>query len=144
MRNNLTNTALHLCLMYHNGQYRHGDITPYAIHPIRVALSLEGEEDKQIALMHDLLEDTTCNIEAMKYHGFSDYVIRGVVAITHRKGLTYNEYISSIPDEFAHIKMADIRDNLLDDPSDSVIKRYQRALVQLEEKSKRDIHRLIS
>lgn len=127
----LTEAAFELCLRYHDGQYRSGlRKTPYAIHPIRVASLFGCEEAKQVALMHDLLEDTEMKVDELYDVGFSSNVIDAVLTLTKRKGEVYTEYLHRVAKDHLtlSIKVADIKDNLNDSPSPNQIEKYQRAL----------------
>lgn len=103
-----------LALEYHEGQVdKSGD--PYIHHIIRVAASplLHTSEQRQIAWLHDILEDTSCTVETLRKEGFSEAVIEGVQLMTHQPGEARREYIDRIrgnPDTL-QVKMADNRDN---------------------------------
>ena len=57
--------AIDLASRRHQGQFRDNGMTPYASHPVRVAMTLAvifGVDDERIlaaGVMHDLIEDTT-------------------------------------------------------------------------------------
>lgn len=49
--------ALEIAVESHKHQ-KQKDGTPYALHPIRLSLSLQSEEQKIVALLHNVVEDT--------------------------------------------------------------------------------------
>ena len=88
---------------------------PYILHCLHVMNKVRhlGLEVMQIAVMHDLVEDTDVTLNDLKGMGFSDRVINGVAAMTHEKGVPYMDYIkksAANPDARA-VKMADLKHN---------------------------------
>lgn len=82
-------TALAVTLKIHEGQKRKGDnLTPYAVHPISVALLLMNHscgEDAVIAgLLHDALEDTDYGPKQIKDH-FGAKVLKLVQAVSDKR-----------------------------------------------------------
>lgn len=115
----------------HAGQVRrNGD--NYIIHPIRVSQEVKTEEQKVIALLHDVIEDTDTEIEEIKEQ-FGLKVAQSVCLLTHYKGETYQKYISAmLPDPNAvAVKIADICDNLSDSPTNKAIVKSAEALTRL-------------
>jgi len=88
---------------------------PYYNHLLFVMNNTKSsnKEDKIIALLHDVVEDTSVTLDELKSMGYSDYVVSGVDAITRRKGEAYSSYLSRVK---AHkgavvVKIADITHN---------------------------------
>ena len=86
--------ALTLATIKHAGQFDKGG-KPYIMHVIRVMQGVEDEDEKIIALLHDLVEDTDATIEDLKEYGFSDEVIQGVSLLTRDPGEDYRKYIEN-------------------------------------------------
>lgn len=92
---------------------------PYFLHVMRVAMSVgDDDELQQIAVMHDLIEDTEGTSkewtpEMLRKEGFSERVIRGVVALTHLSPESYDDYIKrvSLNKDAVVVKRADLIDN---------------------------------
>lgn len=88
---------------YHSGQM-YGDI-PYLYHleEVERIVAYEGESARVLALLHDVLEDTKCTKETLKYIGFTAYLVECVSLLTdedapsrkERKRLT-NEKLSKV------------------------------------------------
>lgn len=134
----LINNALRLAERAHAGQYRKDGMTAYVVHPIRVAskLAAKGETEEVIAtgLLHDVLEDgDKAVISEDPYPKFSITVLAAVNALTKVEGETYSVYLERVKANpiARKVKVADILDNLGDDPSDYQIRKYAAALLTL-------------
>jgi len=88
---------------------------PYILHCLHVMHKVRafGDEVMMIAVMHDLVEDTTWTIEALRSEGFSERVLAGVEIMTHRKGVPYDEYIKIIAtnEDTRAVKKEDLKHN---------------------------------
>ena len=86
---------------------------PYILHPIRVMLSLTSETAKTVAVLHDVLEDTSETPADFIAAGFGGETLGAVQAITKIKGEKYEHYLKRvIANPIAReVKIADIRDN---------------------------------
>lgn len=73
---------------------------------------------KQLAWLHDTVEDTDLTIKDIESHGFSNEVIYGLKLVTMRKGENYFNFISRIADSSSIVaiivKVADLEHNLSD------------------------------
>lgn len=114
----------------------------YIKHPLRVMQSVESEDEKIVALLHDVVEDSDIGLEQVEDHFSNRAVVNAVEALTKRSGESYSEFIDRCKsnDLARSVKIADIRDNLdvtrLDSLSDEDferIKKYSRSLEELEE-----------
>lgn len=71
------------------------------------------EEEKQMALGHDLFEDTKTTAHYLSACGFSERVIVGIRSMTKLPGQSYEEYkiqVKANPDSIK-VKMADLTHN---------------------------------
>jgi len=86
---------------------------PYVLHCIRAMISVESMDAKMIAVMHDLVEDTTVTLDDLRDKGFSDAVVEGVRLVTHREDVTYEDYVVQIKNNplAREVKLADLKDN---------------------------------
>ena len=125
----------------HQGQLDKGG-NPYIEHPIAVADSLENMEHKIVALLHDVLEDTTLTVDDLKNYGFTDRIVKSICVLTKKDEITYEEYLSYIKTDCnaLYVKMADIKHNMdigrIPNPTKddyTRIKKYQKALAFLED-----------
>jgi (p)ppGpp synthase/HD superfamily hydrolase len=119
----------------HDGQFRRDGTTPYITHPEAVAKSLEGENPDVIATawLHDVLEDTDVTIQELKHKGIPVRVIESVEVLTRRDGQSYDDYIHWVSQDIIarKVKIADIRHNLSDAPTEKQIAKYGKAFLIL-------------
>lgn len=136
---------LSLAVSRHDGQFDRGG-SPYILHPLKVMhyLKTEDEELMCIAVGHDLIEDTFRSVEdglnALKYHGFTDRVINGIMALTKIPGETYDMYRAKVRanDDAIEVKLCDLRHNSdirrlkgIRDQDIARIEKYHRFYVEL-------------
>lgn len=89
---------------------------PYILHCIRVMNNLgpdADEEQKIMAILHDVPEDTDITIEMLRDYGYSDRVLRALVLLKHDKNVSYEAYIKllSFNPDAVRVKQADLKDN---------------------------------
>lgn len=132
--------AIELATIFHRGQFRDKDEAglSYIVHPLRVMVNedfVRDDTDRMIAVMHDLIEDTSCTFDKLREEGFSDEVINGVNALTRREGEVYMDYIARCAENprARRIKMADLKDNTR---KSGMNDRYLRAFMYLMSKEK--------
>lgn len=127
--------ALKLAFRFHGGQTDKGG-TEYVLHPLTVADKLCRIEDKIVAVMHDLIEDTEVSLSYLHALGFKKDIIAAIDAISKRSGNlpreAYNDYITRVMSNSIarRVKMADLTDNMdtsrLDVMSDVDHRRMQK------------------
>ena len=132
----------------HTGQKRRNGVTPYILHPLRVAaiLKAEGEPNEVIAvgLLHDVLEDTAVNANVLRLQGVPRVVVEAVRTLTHRRLESYSEYTQRVAASpmATVVKLADIRANMEDDPSDRKVRKYTLALKTLTKAEPKGVNTL--
>lgn len=108
--------AIEVAVKAHKGQIDKSGM-PYILHPLRVMYTLKDPYQMTIAALHDVVEDTSVTISQLKAIGFPTRVLKGVDAMTHRKGEsreTYYKRVRNNPDA-REIKVKDIFDNISPD-----------------------------
>ncbi|MBR6542878.1 MAG: GTP pyrophosphokinase [Anaerotignum sp.] len=105
--------AMILAAKGHMGQVDKGG-HPYILHPTRVMLSCKTVEEKTVAMMHDLLEDTAYTEDDLREEGFPEKIIEAVVCLTKTEGEEYADYVERICQNklAARVKLADLKDNM--------------------------------
>ena len=85
----------------------------YIKHPEKVASFVETDEEKAVAYLHDVIEDTELTLEDLHEYEFSKEVIEAVDIITKKKGEDYRNYLNSVKkNKLARaVKLADLRHN---------------------------------
>jgi (p)ppGpp synthase/HD superfamily hydrolase len=133
--------AIELTVLLHSKQVDKSG-QPYILHPMRIMLRCSTAEERQAAIMHDLIEDTNLTIEELAKEGFCQSVIDCVNCLTRRDGETYADFIERCCENSMaiKIKLLDIADNMdvtrLDTLGESDLgrlKRYHRARKRLLE-----------
>ena len=73
----MLNKALNIACKAHIGQLDKGG-SPYILHPVRVALHCQTEDEKIVALLHDVVEDTSITFEDLKTEGLDDTLLEAL------------------------------------------------------------------
>lgn len=145
--------AYELASEYHNGQVDKFDV-PYLHHVVSVAKAVNSVEDKVVALLHDILEDTPCTREQLIESGIPPYLVESIETLSRKTGESYKDFIIrvSLDERATRVKLADLKDNLDEDDAryvkacmyhnralskakmtDSLKQRYQEAIRLLNE-----------
>lgn len=85
----------------------------YIKHPEKVASFVETDEEKAVAYLHDVIEDTELTLEDLNKYDFSKEVLEAVDIITKKRGEDYQSYLNSVKkNKLARaVKLADLRHN---------------------------------
>ena len=131
--------AIELAVKHHKGQYDKGG-KPYILHPLRLMMSVDTDDEKIVAVMHDLVEDTHITIAYLSTAGFSEKVLSALDCVTNRDNEDYESFIERIAQNplATKVKLADLEDNMdlsrIPEPSKKDYKRiekYKRAKTRL-------------
>lgn len=119
---------------------------PYLNHLMKVYKSVTSEEEKVIALLHDVIEDKDVTKKDLIEIGFPEKVANDVECLTRSKKDEYQDYIDKVVKsgslEALHVKMADLKHNMdlsrIKNPTeadfDRVENRYKRAYTKITNK----------
>ena len=103
---------------------------------MKVYAGVSDYQEKIIALLHDVVEDTDVTYEDLKEFGYSEDIIEALTYLTKKKGEYYPDYIERIINSdnklALEVKLADLTHNIdinrIKDPSvndyERVTKRY--------------------
>lgn len=136
----MLDTAICLATLAHSGQKDKAG-QPYILHPIRVMFSMFSLEEKIVAMLHDVVEDTSVTLVDLARH-FPLIIVDAVESLTHRDGEKYEEYIERVKQNSlaTRVKLGDLKDNMNKDripfPSERDVRRwekYERAYTYLTE-----------
>ena len=131
-----TKKAMKLCFQAHKDQTDKSGI-PYVFHPIHLAEQMKDEDTTVVALLHDVVEDTTYTPEDLAAMGFNDRVIAAIRLMTHDENIPYMEYVAKIKENpiAKAVKLADLAHNsdttrldTVDAKAAARIKKYERAI----------------
>src|SRR3990167_9671840 len=130
--NDLLTKALIVASKAHKGQVDLAGVS-YILHPLRVMAKMDSIEDKIIAVLHDVIEDSDVTPSSLLLDGFPPEIITVVECLTRKVNESYDDYISRIKKNptATRIKIADLADNT--DVSRGVIdpvrlKKYVKAI----------------
>jgi (p)ppGpp synthase/HD superfamily hydrolase len=125
-------TAIRLAVSAHAGQTDKGG-SPYITHPLRLMDSVETEEEKIVAVLHDVVEDTKVTIDDLKREGFSENVLSGVLCVTHRRDEPYTDYVVRCKHHpiARQVKLADLIDNTRLDRCILRVERVERDFARM-------------
>ena len=132
--------ALQISQKAHEGQFDKGG-NDYIQHPLRVADSLDDLEQKIVALLHDVIEDSKISIDQLINYGFTNRIVNSIKILKKKTKISYDDYIRAVKKDNSawRVKIADIKDNLdisrIPNPTDADyerIEKYRAALNFLE------------
>jgi len=85
----------------------------YIEHPLGVMARVDGDDEKIVAVLHDVVEDTEVTLDDLRDQGFAEHVVRAVDAVTKRAGEPLAESMGRVAaDPLALVvKRADISHN---------------------------------
>jgi hypothetical protein len=104
--------AIRIAVAAHAGQTEKGGAA-YITHPLRVMAAVDAEEEKIVAVLHDVVEDTAVTIEDLRREGFDDRILASVDCVTHHKSEPYADYVARCKSNpvARRVKLADLWDN---------------------------------
>ncbi len=112
---------------------------PYIVHLMKVYSGVSSYNEKVVALLHDVIEDTEVTLDDLRSLGYRDDVIIPLSYLTKKKGEYYPDYIeriiSSRDIHVYNVKLSDLKHNMdikrIKNPTvndyDRVTKRYMPA-----------------
>mgnify|MGYP001128624775 CR=1 FL=1 len=131
--------AIKIAAEAHDGQVDKAG-APYILHPLRVMLHVRTNEERIVAVLHDVVEDSQWSLELLRAEGFSEQVLRAIDSVTRRDSETYEEFVlrAGLDPIGRNVKLADLEDNCdlgrIAAPTEkdrARLDRYRRAIEQL-------------
>ena len=128
--------ALVIAKKAHAGQVDKAGVD-YIQHPLYVASQVETEQEKAVALLHDVLEDSDITAADLLAYGLSNEVVTAVQILTKKKGQSYQEYLEKVKtnDLARVVKLADLKHNSdlsrlksVSDTDRERVKKYKNAI----------------
>lgn len=138
---NFVEKAIGIALEAHWGE-RDKAQRPYVLHPLRLMLEMETEDEMVTAVLHDVIEDSHLTLKDLRAAGFSQTVLTALTLLTHDKDtLDYDAYIARLQTNplARKVKLADLTHNMdvrrlpspLTEPDLARLEKYRRAWVTL-------------
>ena len=122
--------ALKIATQAHKGQKDKAG-KEYIYHPITVAANVETDEEKIVALLHDVIEDTKITLDDLKCYGVGENELTAIELLTKTDDEDYNRLARNV-------KIADLRHNsdltrlkVITDKDKKRVEKYKKALTYL-------------
>ncbi|MBQ3421552.1 MAG: GTP pyrophosphokinase [Romboutsia sp.] len=140
------NKAIYLAWKLHDGQLDKAG-KPYVLHPMYVMSCGKTLEEKIVACLHDVVEDTYFTLDMIREEGFREEIVTAIDLLTKRKDLneTYDEYLNRLIESknklAIQVKLYDLSHNMSDfrmkvltpEKSKSLMEKYSKAYKILSE-----------
>ena len=113
----MTISAIKTAYNAHLGQLDYNNV-PYIFHPYHLAEQMDDEISCTVALLHDVVEDTSLTFADLEQI-FPKQVVEIVMLLTHDEKVDYFDYIQKIKTNAiaTKVKLADIEHNSNEDRS---------------------------
>jgi (p)ppGpp synthase/HD superfamily hydrolase len=133
---NLLEKVITFALEAHTGQIdKYG--RPYILHPLHLMSQMDTDEERMVALLHDVVEDTNRTPADIAALGVPHSVVEAVALLTHHKEqIPYLDYVRALKSNplARKVKLADLRHNMDIRRMDAIrekdaarLERYRRA-----------------
>ena len=108
----MVDLALSIARKAHEGQLDKAGVD-YIEHPIYVASQVDTEEEKAVALLHDVIEDSPVSAEELLQAGLPETVVTAVQVLTKKKEKDYQTYLENVKSNSLArvVKLADLKHN---------------------------------
>jgi (p)ppGpp synthase/HD superfamily hydrolase len=108
----LTERALAVALDAHSGQTGKGGEAKI-LHPLRMMTRATDDDERIVAILHDVVEDSSWTLDGLRREGFGERLVTAVDALSRRDGEDYDAYIeraAALP-LARRVKILDAEDN---------------------------------
>lgn len=104
--------AISVATRAHEGQVDKGG-ADYILHPLRVMERVHTPEQRIVAVLHDVLEDTPLTLSDLAREGFPLKILAALLALSRRDDESYEAFVVRLGgDPLAReVKLADLADN---------------------------------
>lgn len=89
---------------------------PAILHVLAVGLMGKTLEEKKAGILHDVVEDSEITIADLRHGGVEEDVLEAVDLLTHRDGISYEDYVKKIVlsgnETAIQVKLNDLHHNL--------------------------------
>ena len=108
----MVDLALSIARQAHEGQLDKAGVD-YIEHPIYVVSQVDTEEEKAVALLHDVIEDSSVTAEELLNAGLPETVVTAIQILSKKKGQDYQTYLENVKSNplARVIKLADLKHN---------------------------------
>src|SRR4051794_32968482 len=89
---NMLESAIAVAVEAHRGQMDKSG-QPYILHPLRVMFRCETDAERTVAVLHDVVEDTSVTVDDLRRAGFGEDVLAALDCVTKREGEGYEAFV---------------------------------------------------
>ena len=110
--NQVLENAITLACEAHKGQVDKAGL-PYILHPLHLMLQFSTNDERIVAVLHDVLEDTTTHYLELLDAGIPANCLDALEALTKRRHEPYEKYIERVSKNTlaTRVKLADLEHN---------------------------------
>ena len=121
---NMYDIALNIATKAHKGQVDKNGVD-YIEHPKFVSSLCDNPNEKIVALLHDVIEDTDVILDELATYGFSSEILIAIDLLTKKEDVPNDVYLSNIKKNILakNVKIADLKHN-------SMISRYSNPTIK--------------
>lgn len=128
--------AIAIAAQAHEGQTDKAG-APYILHPLRLMMRLTSIEERIVAVLHDVVEDSSVTFGDLEKEGFTTEVLDALKSVTRQAAESYDEFVlrAAANSIGRRVKLADLEDNCdlsrIAAPTErdyARIEKYQRAI----------------
>lgn len=104
--------AIEIALKGHAGQEDKAGM-PYILHPLAVANKVKSVDEKIVAILHDVLEDTDITEDTLRER-FGGEIVDAIVALTRKRRESYKKFVMRVSENklATAVKIADMEHNM--------------------------------
>lgn len=105
--------AIALAAQAHRGQVDKAG-QPYVLHLLRVMFRVETEQERIVAVLHDLVEDTSYTFDDLRALGYPAEIVEALDRVTRRPEESYEQFVerAAANPVSRRVKLADLEDNM--------------------------------
>lgn len=131
--------AIAIAAEAHEGQIDKAG-APYVFHPLRLMMRMATIEERIVAVLHDVVEDSAITFEDLEKEGFSTAVLEALESVTRRPSENYDKFVlrAATNPIGRRVKLIDLEDNCdlsrISAPTErdfSRIEKYRRAIATI-------------
>jgi (p)ppGpp synthase/HD superfamily hydrolase len=133
--------AIRIAVDAHAGQTDKAG-APYVLHPLRMMLRMTSDDERIVAVLHDVCEDCPdWTFDRLRAEGIPDHLIEALQSVTKRDGEDYESFVrrAAANPIGRRVKLADLHDNCdlsrIATPSErdfARIEKYRRAIALID------------
>lgn len=137
----LEELAFEIAKVAHAGQKDKAGLD-YILHPQQVAAMVTTDEEKAVALLHDIIEDTDVTAGELLAKGLPVSVVEAVETLTKKHNQSYAEYLTGVKRNrlATTVKLADLKHNSdlsrlkkITQKDRERVEKYRKAIAYLSE-----------